>query len=208
MLLKDHSIEKFTSVLASDAPAPGGGSVAALSGALGTALLNMAGALTAGKEKYKEFHAEVMEIMSTAEKLQRKLISGIDEDTEAFNKVSAVFSMPKETPEEKAARSAAMQEALKGAALTPLATMETALETLKLADRAWGKLNTSCLSDYGSAAICAIAAVRMAWLNVKINLSGIKDEDFKEKTGGKACEILAAAERLAEEIYRKVEEGL
>ena len=208
MLLRENTLKQFTEVLASDAPAPGGGSVAALNGALAAALIHMAGGLTAGKEKYKEFHQEIREIMAAAKELQNKLLMGVDEDTEAFNKVSAVFSMPKETPEEKAARSSAMQIALKAAALTPLETMKAAHECLVLADRAYGKTNTSCLSDYGSAVLCSIAAVRTAWLNVKINLSGIKDEEFSKQTGGQARKLLAESEKLAEELYVKLEQEI
>jgi len=206
MLLRENTITQFTGLLASNAPAPGGGSVAALNGALAAALLNMAGSLTLGKEKYKEFHEEIQKVMNSAIELQNTLLLGIDEDTEAFNKVSAVFSMPRETDEEKAARNSAMQAALKGAALTPLETMKAAYACLKLAAGAYGKVNTSCLSDFGTAVLCAIAAARAAWLNVKINLSGIKDEEFKEKTGSEARKILAESEKLADELYGKIEQ--
>ncbi|MDR0496809.1 MAG: cyclodeaminase/cyclohydrolase family protein [Treponema sp.] len=208
MLLRENTVKQFTEILASDAPAPGGGSVAALNGALAAALLHMAGELTLGKEKYSEFHAEMREIANNAKVQLNKLLMGIDEDTEAFNKVSAVFSMPKETPEEKEARSAAMQAALKGAALTPLETMKSAFEILQLAEQAHGKTNTSCISDFGTAVLCAIAAVRAAWLNVKINLSGIKDGDFREKTGTEGQKILETSEKLAEELYGRVEQGM
>ena len=208
MLLKDNTIEQFTEILASEAPAPGGGSVAALNGALATALVHMVGGLTLGKEKYKEFHGEMKEVMNSAAALQKKLVLGIDEDTEAFNKVSAVFSMPKDTPEQKEARSSAMQSALRGAALTPLETMKAARDCLTLAERSFGKVNTTCISDFGTSVLCSMAAVRAAWLNVKINLSGIKDEDFKEKTGSQAREILAQSEKLAEELYGKIEQAM
>ena len=208
MLLRENTITQFTETLASDAAAPGGGSVAALNGALAAALLHMSGALTVGKEKYREFHAEIQSIMNGAEELQKKLLIGIDEDTEAFDKVSAVFTMPKGTDEEKAARSAAMQEALKGAALEPIKTMQAAFECLKLIALAYGKINTNCLSDFGSAALCALASARSAWLNVKINLSGLKDEEFKEKTGTEARKTLAACEKLAEEFYNKIEQAI
>ena len=208
MLLREQTVEQFTGILASDAPAPGGGSVAALNGALAAALIHMVGGLTLGKEKYKDFHDEMREIMSAAKDLQNKLLLGIDEDTEAFNKVSAVFTMPKETPEEKAARSAAMQAALKGAAITPLKTMQAAHGCLKLAEKAYGKTNTSCLSDYGSAVLCAMACVRAAWLNVKINISGIKDEEFVKETGSNARNILSESEKMAEELYKKLESDI
>ena len=208
MYLKDNTIIQFARVLASDAPAPGGGAVAALDGTLAAALLSMAGALTAGKEKYREFEADIREIMNSAAKLQETLLAGIDEDTEAFNKVSAVFSMPKVTDEEKAARSCAMQTALKAAALTPLGTMKSAHDCLKLAERAYGKTNPSCISDLGSSVLCAMASVRSAWLNVKINLSGIKNVEFREKIGGEARRFLAESEKLAEELYGKIEKNI
>lgn len=208
MLLRDNTLTQFTEILASDAPAPGGGSVAALNGALAAALIHMAGGLTVGKEKYKEFHEEIQGIMNKARALQDELLKGIDEDTEAFNKVSAVFAMPRETLEQKTARSDAMQQALKAAALTPLETMKAAHDCLELAEAAYGKTNTSCMSDYGSAVLCAIASVRAAWLNVKINLSGIKDEGFKEKTGSEARQILTQSEKLTEELYSKIEQGI
>ena len=208
MLLRDNTIKQFTEILASKEPAPGGGSVAALNGALGAALLSMAGELTLGKEKYAEFHNEIREIMSAAAEIQKKMLLAIDEDTMAFNKVAAVFSMPKDTPEQKEARSSAMQSALKDAALTPLETMKASYNCLKLAGRAYGKTNSSCVSDFGSAVLCSLAAVRTAWLNVKINLSGIKDEDFKQQKGSESREILASSEKLAEEIYSKTEQSM
>jgi len=205
MLLKDHTITGFTDVLASDVPAPGGGSVAALNGALASALTHMVCGLTVAKEKYKEYHAEMQEIMESADKLKEKLVAGIDEDTEAFNKVSAVFTMPKDAPEQKAARAEALQAALKGAALIPLETMKAALGSLKLIEQMFGKTNNTCMSDYGTAALCAIASVRAAWLNVKINISGIKDGEFAERTEKEARYILKQAEKLAEEMYNKIE---
>ena len=208
MLLQDYSVRQFTEILASKAPAPGGGSAAALNGALASALVHMTGSLTVAKEKYKEFHAEIQEIMNSAKALEARLLAGIDEDAEAFRKVSAAFSMPKETPEQKVARSEAMQAALKGAAITPLETMKAALECLKLAEKAFGKTNPSCVSDFGVAAVCAKAAARSAWLNVKANLSGIKDGDFVDRTGTEARKILAVSEKLAEELYSKVEREL
>jgi len=208
MLLRKSTVEQFSDILASDAPAPGGGSVAALNGAIAAALIRMVGGLTLGKDKYMDFHAEMLEIMNTAGELQKKLLFGVDEDTEAFNRVSAVFSMPKETQEEKAARSGAMQTALKGATITPLETMKAAKDCLKLANRAFGKTNNSCMSDYGSAVLCALASARAAWLNVKINLSGIKDEEFKKQTDIMAREILAESEALAEDMYNQIEQSI
>ena len=206
MLLTESTLKQFSEVLASNVPAPGGGSVAALNGTLSAALLQMTGNLTVGKEKYKEFHGEVQEIIECARKLQNKLLIGIDEDTAAFNRVCGVFSMPKETSDQKAARSDAMQSALKDAAATPLETMKAAYDCLKLAEAFHGKINPSCISDMGNAVLCALAAVRGAWLNVKINLSGLKDEDYKEKTCSQALAILLPSEKIAEELYKKIEQ--
>ena len=208
MLLRENTLKQFTELLASNAPAPGGGSVAALNGALAAALLKMTGSLTAGKEKYKEFHGEVKEIINSARELHNKLLGGVDQDNDAYNKVSAVFSMPRETAEQKAARSDAMQTALKGAAAIPLQTMKAAYDCIKLAEAAHGKINPSCISDMGNAVLCALAAVRGAWLNVKINLSGLKDEVYKEKTAFEARAILVPAEKLAEELYNKIEQEM
>jgi formiminotetrahydrofolate cyclodeaminase len=208
MQLIDHNLKQFTEVLASDVPAPGGGSVAALNGALAAALVHMTGGLTLAKEKYKEFHGVMQEIRTGAAALQVKLLAAVDEDTEAYNKVAAVFSLPKETDEQKAVRSEAMQTALKGAAATPFETMKAAHECLKLADLAFGKTNTSCMSDYGTAVLCAMACVRAAWLNVKINISGLKDKEYKEKAEKEASCILMEAENLAESLYKKIEQQI
>ena len=87
-------------------------------------------------------------------------------------------------------------------------TMEAGYNCLKLAEAALGKTNTSCISDFGSAVLCALASVRSAWLNVKINLSGLKDEEYKEKTSMEAHKILSHSEELAEELYKKIEKGI
>ena len=207
-LLIENTLEQFADILASEIPAPGGGSVAALNGTLAAALVKMACTLTLAKEKYREFHAEMREIAAAAGEEQKKLLAGIDEDTEAYNRVSAVFSMPKETPEQKASRSEAMQAALKGATEAPLATMKAAHKCLELAGKAIGKTNPSCASDFGSGIVCALASVRCAWLNVKINLSSVKDGDFAEKTLSEAREILNHSEELAGNLFGRIERGI
>ena len=208
MKLANHSVDEFSRVLASDAPAPGGGSAAALQGSLGAALLRMVAALTDGKEKYKDSEPLVKEILDEAEKLRAAFIDVMDRDTEAFNGVSAVFSMPKSTDEEKAARSAAMQKALKACTLTPFEMMQLCERTLALAEKAVGRTNASAASDLGVCALALKAAVQGAWLNVLINIGGIRDEAFtgKYKSGGEA--ILSRALPLADKIYEDVLCGL
>jgi len=208
MKLANRTIIDFTEVLASSEPAPGGGSTAALEGALAASLVEMVTGLTIGKKKYAEHDELLKQIAAEAAKLRARFTDIIDRDTEAFNGVSAVFIMPKETEEEKSARSAAMQEALKACTLTPFEMMQCSLATLELADRMLGKFNTSAASDLGVAALSAKAAVQGAWLNILINVSGIKDEAFTAKYRGEGEVILAKALPLADKVYAHVLEGL
>ena len=204
MKLTEMTISAFAELLGSDAPAPGGGSSAALSGALGAALTTMVAALTAGKEKYQEHEALMQEVLTEGTALRIQLVDAIDRDTEAFNAVSAVFTMPRDTDEQKEARKAAMQAALKGATKTPYEMMECSLKALELTEKALGRSNTNALSDLGVAALSLKAAIQGAWLNVRINLGGIRDEAFatQYRTNGEA--ILAKALPLADKIYETV----
>ncbi len=204
MKLVEMKVNEFVNVLASDAPAPGGGSAAALSGALGISLTNMVAALTIGKAKYKDNEALATEIMEKATALKNEFIDVIDRDTEAFNDVSAVFAMPKETDEEKAARKAAMQAALKGCTKTPMEMMELSLAALELTSSALGKTNTSAASDLGVAALSLKAAVQGAWLNILINVGGINDADFVADYRKKGEDILAKALPMADHIYAEI----
>ncbi|MCL2519983.1 MAG: cyclodeaminase/cyclohydrolase family protein [Spirochaetaceae bacterium] len=204
MLLIDYSIKDFTKLLASDAPAPGGGSAAALMGALGISLTNMVGCLTAGRAKYAEHEAFMAALLQQAEQLRLEFLAVIDEDTQSFNAVSAVFAMPKETEEEKADRKQAMQVALKGCTEPPLKMMELALAALELTAQAVGKSNTSAASDLGVAALSLKAAVQGAWLNVLINISGINDTAFVERYRQKGEAIITKALPLADGVYNTI----
>lgn len=204
MKLADLTLTAFVDTTASDAPAPGGGSVAALEGALGTALTAMVCALTQGKKKYAE-HAEfTAEVGKKADALKAQYVDVIDRDTEAFNAVSAVFAMPKDTDEEKAARSAAMQEALKGCTKTPFEMMELAVTALELTDSIVGRSNDSAASDLGCAALSLKAAVQGAWLNVLINIGGLKDQAFADQYRKDGEALLKKALPLADSIYEKI----
>ena len=204
MKLTALDLKEFATLVASNSPAPGGGSVSALAAANGAALLCMVANLTIGKKKYAEHDENMREILAKASDLKDKLVELIDTDTEAFNEVSAVFSMPKETDEEKKARQNAMQDALKRAASVPLEVMENCSLALKLTFNAVGKSNTNCASDLGVAALGLAAGVKGAWLNVKINLSGIKDDEFVAKLTEQGENILEGAENLAEKIYETI----
>ena len=207
MKLADMQVTQFCDVLASDAPAPGGGSTAALEGALGAALTAMVcGLTTVGKsrEKYAEYQEFVLASQKKALDLKARFVDVMDRDTEAFNVVSAAFGMPKATDEEKTARSAAMQEALKGCTKTPFEMMELAAETLELTAELLGKTNDSAASDLGVSALSMRAAIQGAWLNVLINIGSLKNKELAEDYRKKGEALLAKALPLADQIYQNV----
>ncbi|MFU2203571.1 cyclodeaminase/cyclohydrolase family protein [Streptococcus hyovaginalis] len=204
MGLVDLSLRDFASVLGSDAPAPGGGSAAALAGANGISLTKMVCELTLGKKKYADVQDVIADIHHKSGILQEQLLAAIDKDTEAFNLVSAVFEMPKETDEEKAARRAAMQNALKEAAQSPYDMMLVMVEALEVTRKAVGKSNTNAASDLGVAALSLKAGLQGAWLNVLINLSGIKDDSFVTTYRQKGEELLERGCSLADMIYESI----
>lgn len=204
MKLAEMQVTEFVNLMASDAPAPGGGSAAALEGAVGAALTAMVCALTVGKKKYADVQELAVESQKKAEELKARFVDVMDRDTEAFNAVSAVFAMPKDTDEQKAARKAAMQEALKGCTKTPFEMMQLACETLELTRSLVGRLNASAASDLGCSALSLRAAIQGAWLNVLINVSGINDEAFAAEYRKNGEALLAKALPLADEIYAEI----
>lgn len=204
MNLVDLSLADFAKVLGSDAPAPGGGSAAALSGANGISLTKMVCELTLGKKKYADYQDIIEDVHAKSTALQASLLAAIDKDTEAFNLVSAVFDMPKETDEDKAARRTAMQKALKTAAQSPFEMMTLMVEALETTATAVGKSNTNAASDLGVAALNLKAGLQGAWLNVLINLSGIKDEAFVTDYRQKGQALLDKGCLLADDIYTKI----
>ncbi|WP_105209376.1 cyclodeaminase/cyclohydrolase family protein [Streptococcus suis] len=204
MALVDLTLTEFAQLLGSDAPAPGGGSAAALSAVNGISLTKMVCELTLGKKQYADYQATIEEIHTVAGDLQERLLRAIDEDTEAFNQVSAVFDMPKETEEDKEARRQAMQAALKAATLSPYGMMETILQALQVTAAAVGKSNTNAASDLGVAALSLKASLQGAWLNVLINLSGIKDEEFVATYRQQGQTMLEDGSNLADQVYEDI----
>ena len=203
MKLVDMTVRDYLDLLKSDAPAPGGGSVSALSAAQGVGLVAMVADLTIGREKYAEYEQVCKEAKEEALKLYEALVAAIDEDTEAFNKVSAAYKMPKDTDEQKAARSAAIRKANVGATQVPFETIKLCLAGLKVTETMVGKSNPNAASDLGVAALNLMAGIRGAWLNVKINLTGIKDEAAKAQFE-KGAEMVDEAYVLASRIYEEV----
>ena len=208
MKLSEITNIQFSEKLASDAPAPGGGSVAALSASLGAALTHMVAALTTGKAKYEEHEPLTQEVLKKADDLRVKLLDCMDRDTEVFGQMEAVFKMPKATDEEKKARRSAMQAALKACSVVPLEIMGHCCEALKVTADYVGKSNASAASDLGVAALMLGAGVKGAWLNVLINIGGVKDEDFVNEYRAKGEAFLAEALVLADRIYEGVLAGL
>ncbi len=208
MKLAELQVSAFADLLASDAPAPGGGSAAALEGALGAALTAMVCNLTVGKKKYAEYEALAAEAQKKAEGLKARFVDVMDRDTEAFNVVSAAFGMPKATDEEKAERSAAIQKGLEGCTKTPFEMMEMAVEALELTRSVLGKSNDSAASDLGVSALSLRAAIQGAWLNVLINIGSLKNKELAEDYRKKGEALLERALPLADEIYRTVVESM
>ena len=204
MKLAELKTAEFVDLLASDAPAPGGGSAAALEGALGAALTAMVCSLTIGKKKYAEFEETAKAAQAKAIDLKARFVDVMDRDTEAFNVVSAAFGMPKATDEEKAARSAAIQKGLEGCTATPFEMMELAVETLELTASILGKSNDSAASDLGVSALSLRAAIQGAWLNVLINIGSLKNKELAEDYRKKGEALLAKALPLADQIYDTV----
>jgi len=187
--LVKKDLRDFANELSSESPAPGGGSVSALAGALGAGLSSMVANLTVGKKGYHVVWEDMKDIAVKGQELKDNLLRAVDEDTEAFNKLMAAFGHPKKTGEQKAQRDAAIQQATKDACLVPLNVMKNSIEVLKLAKLVAEKGNENAASDAGVASLMACSAVFGAGLNVKINLPGIDfpgecaDGSIQENTG-------------------------
>ena len=208
MKLIELKVNEYLDILLSDAPAPGGGSVSALAGAQGAALLAMVCDLTTSKEKYADEHELCGEIRQKAGALYEGFAKAVDDDTAAFNLVSAAFKMPKGTDAEKAARKKAIADGTLEATKVPFHVMEMAREGLELAERLQGHYNRNCDSDYGVGVLNLMTCMRGAWLNVKINLPGVKDEALAENFAKAGKTMLEEGEKIAERIYSEIEEGL
>ena len=180
--LASMKINTFLSELSSNSPAPGGGSVAALSGALSAALTSMVCNLTLGKEKYIDVQNEIKNTIKISEKLRKKLTNLIDEDTNAFQDVIKAYKMPKDTEEQKKKRSDEIQKGYKMAAQIPLHTARTCVQVLDAAKSVAKIGNINSITDVAVSANMACSAIESAILNVKINLGSVKDEKFVEQT--------------------------
>ncbi|MBU1427648.1 MAG: cyclodeaminase/cyclohydrolase family protein [bacterium] len=199
-MLIDKKVSNFLDELASNSPTPGGGSVAALAGALGAALISMVGNLTIGKKKYEDVEEDIKKIISSSEKLRYKLSQLIEEDVMAFNNFMATYKMPKETEDEKKIRAEKIQESLIEAAKVPLTVAYKCLDVLSLSKEVAEKGNINVISDAGVAVLMAQAALESAILNVKINLRMIKDEKARTELSSSIKEILLKEKGQKEKV--------
>jgi glutamate formiminotransferase / formiminotetrahydrofolate cyclodeaminase len=199
------NLRQFCNETLSDSPAPGGGSVAALMGALGVSLGGMVANLSAGKRGWEDKLNYFSDWAVKAQQLKDELLFLVDEDTAAFNKVMDAFALPKESAEEKAARSAAIQLANKYAAEIPLRVMETALKSYQILAEMAEKGNPASISDVGVGLLALRACVNGAAMNVRINLAGLKDEKLKSVLQEKVRRISAESESRFKAIIQIVE---
>jgi formiminotetrahydrofolate cyclodeaminase len=206
--IKDTAVEPFLDALASQAATPGGGSAAAIIGAMGAALVSMVCNLTIGKKKYAEVEAEMKDVLAKSEALRLKLTGMIEDDVTAFDAVMAAYGMAKESDADKEAREKAIQAALKQATEVPLRCCHAAREVIDLAAIASDKGNLNVISDAGVAVLAAYAALRSAALNVFTNARMITDKVFAEAKLKELHALLAGAEVATEKAYGVVKDKL
>ena len=207
-MIKDASIEAFIEALASKSATPGGGSVTAIMGAMGAALVSMVCNLTIGKKNYESVSDEMIDLLARAGRLEQRFLDLVRADVDAFDGVMASYGLPKETEEEKVKRSEAIQNALKDATRVPLECVAACVEVVDLADIAAQKGNKNVLSDAGVAVAAARAALDSAKLNVEVNLGAIRDGIFVAESRTRLEQMSFGAADKASTVYRRVLEGL
>jgi formiminotetrahydrofolate cyclodeaminase len=204
----EKRVTEFLDALASKEPVPGGGSGAALGGALAAALVSMVCNLTIGKKGYEEVSAAMGEILAESEALRRELPQLLEADTQVYSKVMEAYRLPRKTPEEKATREAAYQQALKEAAQVPLAIAQRCARIVELALPAAEMGNQWAVSDAGVGALLAEACLHAALLNVTINLASITDTDYVQATKAKMAAITAGKDQLKERVLAIVHQKI
>lgn len=202
--LVKKDLRDFANAVSSDSPAPGGGSVSALAGALGSALAAMVANLTVGKKDYESHWSEMKEVAVNAQRLKDELLRAVDRDTDAFNALMNAVGMPKKSEDQIAARDQAIEQATKNACLVPLEVMKNSLEVLKFACIVAESGNANAVSDAGVASLLALSAVEGAGLNVRINLPGIKDKSFVDQMNREVQAIVTDASALQSNIIETV----
>ena len=204
----NQPLKSFIDNAAKGTPTPGGGSVAALVGSLGAALLCMVGNFTVGKAKYKSVEKDVKEILAEVDKLKESLFVLIREDMEAYEKFSRASQMPKDTPPMREKRKQVLQKTLKEAAEVPWRISQASLQVIELAEKLLPKGNPNLITDVGVGVLLAEAALKSAVLNVKINLSFIKDEEYKNRKIKALEDILSRASQIGDRVLKAIQEEM
>jgi formiminotetrahydrofolate cyclodeaminase len=204
MMIEDQPLRRFLDELASSAPTPGGGSAAAVMGAMGAALVSMVCNLTFGKKDCEAVEPQMRKTLAEAETLRERLTAMIAADVQAFDELLAAYKLPRASEEDKTARALAIQQALKQATDVPLACAEACAEVIDLAQRVAPIGSRGVISDAGVASLAAHAALRSAALNVYINVPSIKDVDFVQSRRGRLDRVLARSAGANEQTYETV----
>lgn len=207
-MMAEQKMNEFIEVLSSNAPVPGGGGASAYAGAIGMSLGSMVANLTTGKKKYAQYQAEIEEVLVKAEAITKDLLAFMDKDAEAFEPLSKAYGLPKNTPEEIAAREEIMEKALVVASEAPLALMEKVLEAMKVLDRLSVIGSRLAISDVGVGIQMAKAALNGASLNVFINTKLMKNTDVAEAMNFRADEMLAEGNELADKVFEEVMDSI
>ncbi len=207
-MLTSLSVTYFLNEIASDTPAPGGGSVSAVAASLGAALASMVCRLTIGKRKYADVQVEMEKTLKQSENLRAKFNSIIEEDTLAFDQVMAAYGLPKETEEQKVKRAVEIQNAIKMATLVPLRLIGLCIEAMELVKIIVEKGNQNSISDAGVAALMLHAGCEGAMLNVKINLGSLIDADFVAQTKTEVEHYRTSLETSTSDILASVNNHL
>ncbi|ABX07102.1 MAG TPA: formiminotransferase-cyclodeaminase [Herpetosiphon sp.] len=208
MTLLQVPITEFLDQLATKEPVPGGGSVAAVSGAMAAGLISMVCSLTLGKKKYAEVEDEIRGLMDRSESLRRELQELADADVEAFRRLSAAYKLPRETTADIAIRRDAIQKATRIATDVPLRAAQAAAAILPLCSPAAQKGNSAAVSDVGVAVLLAQAAVRSALLNVEINLNTLEDQFYVRETRAEVAKLTATLHDDTEAVMALVNQQL
>ncbi|GAB6067746.1 cyclodeaminase/cyclohydrolase family protein [Methylothermus subterraneus] len=207
-MLKDQSIQTFLDRLAGPSATPGGGSAAALMGAMGAALVSMVANLTLGKPKYQALEGEMQALLQRAETLRERLAGAAEADIAAFDEVMAAYRLPKATETDRAHRQRAVQAALKAAAEVPLTCAHLCAEVLELCRQAAERGNPNAIIDAGVGALAAHAALKACALNVAANLNAIEDSDFTQACRAELDLVLDAHHATAEAILATIHRRL
>jgi glutamate formiminotransferase/formiminotetrahydrofolate cyclodeaminase len=208
MTFDEQTLGNFLDDLASKSSAPGGGSAAALAGALGAALVSMVANLTLLHEKYRDSHEEMMEVLARSEHLRSRFVRLMDEDTASFNAFMVAMKLPKGTEEEASERGSAMTAALKDATEIPLATLDCCYELALLANRAARRGNPNVMTDAAIASKLAEAAAESAAYNVRINMPSLKDREFVSRAGERMKHSIDSTAGICRDTKEAVEAAL